>query len=261
LLLNIVDGCNLNCKGCKNFSPLAKATDIYTIDQIKKDLSYFKGLGIKKLSRIFVSGGEPLLHPHLFEVLTLCRELYKNSIIELVTNGIVLHKYNESQWQKLKELDITLSMSDYNIGGVFPENLVSCRHYGVKYNTMTQSENTRMETDKKSFVKWTLNLEKTAPDYTYFNCKRFIGRTSLHLHNGVIAPCCLMVFSNKYFNDAFNCNMKMIENEDCLNLYKSTAEEILGFAVKRYPYCNYCDMEKNHMVEWGISERKIEEWT
>ncbi|MDR0920708.1 MAG: 4Fe-4S cluster-binding domain-containing protein [Oscillospiraceae bacterium] len=263
LLFNIVDGCNLNCKGCKNFSPLAKKTDIYEFDQIKKDLNHFKSLGIEKINRVFVSGGEPTLHPNLFEVLSFIRQLYPQSIIELVTNGIELYKYDDSKWKKLKALDITLSMSDYNIGNIFPENIKKSESFGIKYNTMTQKENERTATNKKEFVKWQINLDKASPPYTYFNCKRYIGRTSIHIHNGIIAPCCFMIFSNLYFNKAFNQNLIMIENQDYVNLYETTAEEIFNFATTRYPYCGYCDMEKNKLVYWDKNKNEghqIEDW-
>jgi hypothetical protein len=68
-----------------------------------------------------------------------------------------------------------------------------------------------------------------------------------------------MAFS-KYFSNYFGKGLK-ITDSDYLNLSNTTANEIFVFCIKRYPFCGYCDMEKNKLFPWSISEKKIEEWT
>jgi sulfatase maturation enzyme AslB (radical SAM superfamily) len=262
LLLNPVYYCNLNCKGCRNFSPLAKPGSISDFATIQRDILRLKEIGIDYFWRIFISGGEPTLHPDIFKILELCRVEYPKAVVELVTNGILLKTYTDEKWEILRKLDITISMSNYpSLGSTFKDVLKKIDEHGLDKIRLDHELNKKYDNKNRQFVKWHFNMEKTAPPYTFFNCKRFIGRTSIALDNGKLFPCRTMVHS-KHFANYFDKNLEILP-DDCLDIYDShiTAEDIFRYAIKRYPFCGYCDMEKNALFPWGVSEKKIEEWT
>ena len=79
--------CNLNCTYCEDFGARRnnEATTA-SLEDAKKILAIIRS-GVPDL---WLTGGEPLLHPHIFELLThACRDL-KFRHISLITNGTLL---------------------------------------------------------------------------------------------------------------------------------------------------------------------------
>ena len=61
---HLADHCNLNCKGCDHFSPIAE-TKLTEFTQFKKDINRMSELFEKKAKSIHILGGEPLLNPEI----------------------------------------------------------------------------------------------------------------------------------------------------------------------------------------------------
>ena len=115
IVLNILDHCNLKCKGCDHFACVA---DPYFVDKrtIYNDL--------KRLSRLFpddeikqmaVMGGEPLLHPDLLDILCMVRKFFPNTIIRLTTNALLLLKQPDEFWKVCRENKVTIVNTKYPI--------------------------------------------------------------------------------------------------------------------------------------------------
>ena len=89
--LHAADACNLNCRACSHFAPLFPKQAYSEVAQILQD--------VKELNRLFpyvrhirILGGEPLLNPHILDVVTGIRQLYRESRLSIVTNGLLLEK-------------------------------------------------------------------------------------------------------------------------------------------------------------------------
>lgn len=92
LMISITDNCNLNCQGCwVTINNQSKGMDMETLENIivssKKKGSYFFGL----------LGGEPLMYPHLMEVI----ERHPDCYFQMFTNGTLL---TDEVAQKLRKL-------------------------------------------------------------------------------------------------------------------------------------------------------------
>ena len=85
--VNIVDHCNLNCKYCDHFAPIAEEKYV-NINDLKKDFKRISSL--VEINSVGLMGGEPLLHPQLPEILKMSREILKNTRLTIFTNGILL---------------------------------------------------------------------------------------------------------------------------------------------------------------------------
>lgn len=87
--INLAEHCNLNCKGCANYSSLVHRPEFCRYDQVEADLrrlrDFFWGIETVKLM-----GGEPLLHPEAARYPGLVRQLFPDARIELGTNGLLL---------------------------------------------------------------------------------------------------------------------------------------------------------------------------
>lgn len=83
LCFEVIQACPNKCMFCSSNSSQDKQT-IITLEQFKRTVKYFmKQGGIKELS---ISGGEPLLHPNLFEIVKFCKDNGIRTVI--FTSGI-----------------------------------------------------------------------------------------------------------------------------------------------------------------------------
>ena len=92
LMISLTDNCNLNCQGCwVSIDNKSKGMDVDTLNNViesgKKKGSYFFGL----------LGGEPLMYPHLFEVM----EKHSDCYFQLFTNGTLL---SDEYAQRMRQL-------------------------------------------------------------------------------------------------------------------------------------------------------------
>src|ERR1700716_4083947 len=86
ILVHIIPNrrCNLACTYCNEFDDFSKPVPL---DEMKKRLDILAGMGT---SIITISGGEPLMHPDLDEVIRHMRR--RRMIAGLITNGFYLNK-------------------------------------------------------------------------------------------------------------------------------------------------------------------------
>lgn len=104
---SITNDCNLDCPKCFTFN--RKNTKYYiTVDETKKIINeIIKQSGGVQL--INISGGEPTLHPNLFEIIATCRQ-EGIEIITMSTNGIRIAADKEFA-KKIKESGVQLVFS------------------------------------------------------------------------------------------------------------------------------------------------------
>ncbi|MBR5304555.1 MAG: radical SAM protein [Candidatus Gastranaerophilales bacterium] len=89
--------CNLKCKHCyieKN--PYKNEEDFIQIDKIKQNLIMVKNLNLKS---IYLTGGEPLMHPDFNQILRMC---LKVSNVTVLTNGTMI---NDKKARFLRKID------------------------------------------------------------------------------------------------------------------------------------------------------------
>lgn len=109
---NITSKCNLKCDFC--FAP--RDTKDLTFTQIKKSLKKLKDFGV---NRITFSGGEPLLHPQILEILDYTNKLGMRPTLS--TNGLLL---DQVTIRKIKNKVVKISIS---LDGPDGETLYSMR--------------------------------------------------------------------------------------------------------------------------------------
>lgn len=85
LSVDLTHRCNLNCSFCWKFVRQRKF-DYMTEEQLDDFCKYFRDV---PFSRLRVVGGEPLLHPHFFDVMFEFLDVFKKPI-NVITNGILL---------------------------------------------------------------------------------------------------------------------------------------------------------------------------
>lgn len=83
LCFEVIHTCPNNCKFCSSNSSIG-ATKIISIDVFKRTINHFMEHG--GIEEISISGGEPFLHPDLFEMVRFCKSLNIRTVI--FTSGI-----------------------------------------------------------------------------------------------------------------------------------------------------------------------------
>lgn len=90
--------CNLNCKYCYlEKDSFKKEEDFLNFDKVKLALSSLKKE--EKLNSIYLTGGEPLLHPEFNKILRMC---LKVSNVTVLSNGTMI---NEKKARFLRKID------------------------------------------------------------------------------------------------------------------------------------------------------------
>lgn len=110
--LCITQKCTLKCKHCNHLIPGFKNAVHYEIEQIKQ---VFRVLfrGVNYIYKLGILGGEPFLHPQLYEIIEFLLSCPQIGCIEILTNGTILP--NKKQTQILKNERIFLRISDYGL--------------------------------------------------------------------------------------------------------------------------------------------------
>lgn len=91
LEIALTNACNQNCIHCSNFGPSHKTNqiDLETIDNLLKYESV----------QIVLTGGEPFLHPNIFEIINKIK-INTGSFVKICSNGILLDKETCRQLKK-----------------------------------------------------------------------------------------------------------------------------------------------------------------
>ena len=84
IMLEITDRCNLNCSHCMNRPDSKKQeTSLDKIDEL------FKRFSQHDVEKIYLTGGEPMLHKSIYDIVRLCKK-YDTFSFVITTNGLLL---------------------------------------------------------------------------------------------------------------------------------------------------------------------------
>lgn len=243
--------CNISCKGCRSFSPINRP-EFYTYEEYEKDIHQLLKLDLH-LNYVCFTGGEPLLNPDLFQIFRITRLLYPSITIRCFTNGVLLAKFTTEQLKKLIEFNVEMVITKYPIKGLNLANFYQkADELGVKYNVIYFGE-------KKIFSTPKIDFQKNTELYDFYNCFCYKRSTGLQMYRGKLYQCVICLFQS-FFNEHFKTNLAICE-KDFIDIYNTNSEEIYKYKITRIPFCDYCNNMNKSLFEWGISKKKIEEWT
>ena len=254
---HLVEHCNLNCKCCSTFSPVAPKS-FSSPEQFEKDMQRLHELIGDRVSQIHLLGGEPLLHPQAEEFAKICRKIYSQARIDFTTNGLLVAQMPETFWQCLRENDVAIKYTQYPIPLDYQKMEEFVRSKGVR--VLTAGGEKAISTFRRIPInpKGTFNACKSYVQCPYVDCAQ--------LWNGKLYRCPASAYSGLI-------NQKLIEEKrDGQGLFKLTREDYLdifetqdGKAVMDFvsgpiPFCQYCDMDHIKNIPWEQSDGSISDW-
>lgn len=226
LEIPIVEHCNLNCKGCSHFSPIAKPKE-YELDRFKKDIRKLKEK-IVSISVIRLLGGEPLLCNQLIGFVEETRKVYPESEIRIVTNALLLNSMEENFWDLVKQNNVIIDITLYPILYPKEKQIINClNEHNVAFIMHKTSVFRKTLSDRKSKVFG--NLSK---DWERCQCT--------NLYDGKVSPCAIVMFIN-ILNAKFGCNYP---DNGIIDLYDNRlgGKQLIEELGKSIPLCDYCTL-------------------
>ncbi len=246
LEMHVVDHCNLNCKGCSHFSPIAD--ELFTdIDEFTNDLQQLSQL-FSNIKVIRLMGGEPLLHPNITDFIRSTKFLFPNSNVDIVSNGILLPTMTNEFWSTCSQNSICIDLTIYP---PFVEN-------AKMWVEIARSNRVKIRIAEKPRFSALLNSSGDS-DITRISEKCiFPGFTMVR--QGKLYHCWMPALVH-YFNRQYN---ELIPSKDYLDIYdaKITGWDILSQIEKGSETCKYCTSGWNNVpfFEWARSLHDKAEW-
>jgi len=250
--VDVADHCNLNCAGCNKFSPLVSSPKFADFAQFDRDLERLSYLLHGLLGRLNLLGGEPLLNSQLPEFLVGARKHFPYSVVQIVTNGLLLPKAPNIFWQTCVENDIRLLVTPYPINFDYDGIEKLARKNNVGYEYIVNEDRTTF-----NFAFDTTGSQD--PYESFSNC--FMANFCVTLKSGKISTC-PPILNIEYFNNHFGTNLDLCPY-DYIDIYDAKSGcDILDFISKPVPFCRFCNVKaRTDDNPWHLSKREITEWT
>ena len=223
--IEITEFCNLNCRGCCDFSNLAKEKAFFEYDEFSRDMERLHEL-FSHIKKIRLMGGEPLLNPRVADYAEKTRLLFPASDIRIVTNGLLLPSFDDEKLKKLKEADIKFDISNYPPTRKIKDQIDrKLSHAGISYD---------LGFPMNYFFRNILERPSDDPAPAFRNC---IFTHCHMLGHGKLAPCSYAYCIGR-FNAQFGTNYP---ETDYFDIYSDiTGEEIIAAFSAPHEFCKCC---------------------
>ena len=255
VVISLVEHCNLNCRGCDHLAPLAEKTFL-SLGEFEKDMTRLKELAmVGGVGTIKLMGGEPLLHPDILKFAGIARSLFKESRIEIVTNGILLASQHDSFWKELYQYNIAIVATKYPLNIDWRTIETKARAENVPFGYFLDTGIIQKDSYHLPFD--ISGIQDTA--VSFMNC--FHANNCRELYHGRMYTCTIIPHVN-HFNKAFDS--KLFECEaDSIDIHRAKSmAEILEHLAKPVPFCRYCKVgARTFGHPWQQSKKERAEWT
>lgn len=250
LEINLTQACNLNCKGCTHYSPIAPKDDAEQLSIIKANVEHLAKIkGAEQIAQLYLIGGETLLYPHLNEAIEIAREFFPATPISIFTNGLLIPKMPDDFWDTCRKHRVLIDITRYPINVNYDHLIEIVRSKGVEVKQFAD------RSIDNSFQRFPLDQNKRQwarlAHFTCFNygCLSIVGE---NLYPCSISGCIELL--NKRFGTSFEH-----EDDDYLRIADlKDVKEIFRLRNRPVPFCAYC--MKPVPTTYEPSSRHLSEW-
>ena len=245
----LTDYCNLNCKGCTHYSPLAEK-EFAPLETVEASMQKLADVCGDKVEHLYLIGGETLLYPRLSEAMHALRKHFPTQKLFVFTNGIALPKMNDDFWDAARQLGFIIAITRYPINFDYDAAIALCHDKGV--TTEIFGDRTLADT----FFKFALDPKKKQnARIAHFKC---YNRGCLSVIGNHLYPCSISACVS-HLNKACGTNFEH-RNGDYLDIDKITdIAQIKRLRDRPVPFCSYC-INPPASVKYGPSRRLASEW-
>ncbi len=242
---NVVDSCNLNCRGCSHFSNLFRYGEKVPFDSFCQDLKQIaEHAWIYQLNLL---GGEALLAENIIEYMNYAREILPDSEIYLISNGLLIPRQKQDFFDCCKKNNILISVSGYKPTLQLEDKIREI----LEHNEIVYS----FRYSKEEFGK-NIDLTGTANPY---EAVRSCRESSCHFFRyGKLFKCPFEALGNKLF-EYYDLDIRFDGGYDIydekLN-WNIVADNLIHKPVHA---CRYCGKEEK--IEWYVANNPVlDDW-
>lgn len=245
----VTDHCNLNCRGCTHYSPLAdeEFVDSELLERSIRHLGHTCGM---QTDSVYIIGGEPLLYPGLRNAMRAMAEAFPTSRKYIFTNGLAVRAMSDDFYREMVASDFTMAMTRYPVSYDYDAAIAWCRSKGANVEVFAD------RSAPNTFFRFPLDPNKRQNGHiSHFKCYN-IGCTSVI--GDKIYPCSISGCV-AHLNKAFGTRFEHTEG-DWLNVFDvRSATEIKHLISRPVPFCSYC-IQPPIARPHALSERRADEW-
>lgn len=242
---NIVDYCNLNCKGCSHFSNLYKKGDMVPFEIYCRDLIQIANhINVRRFNLL---GGEALLNNRLIEYMTFARNALPYSEIWVITNGLLLPKQDETFFKCCLDNNIWIDISEYKPTClVIDEIKALLERYEIQYN---------IRDNKGNFGK---NIDLLGRADQYEAMKHCREHACHFFRNGKLYKCPFEALGNKFF-EHYDIDIRLDGGTDLYDEHLDWNDLVDKLENETVDACKYCGQEVQ--FTWEVSNQPArEDW-
>lgn len=233
--------CNLNCRGCGHFSNIVEgALSEYDVTVLDRDLHRLSEL-FEHIRVIHILGGEPLLCQNLDKMIRLTRTYFQDSIIRVVTNGLLVPRMSEKLIAALVENNVNLWISTYEPTLKMYDMI---RKFCMEHGIGIVGDVSRIEFSKRINLKGNSTGTTTFAQCNWHQCP--------NLKDGKLYTCSYAAFAYR-LQRKYDLNIPI---EEGINLFDQniTGEKIKEILPQPIEFCRYCTIPV--MVPWSNDCKK-----
>ena len=223
--IQLVDHCNLNCKGCLHFCHKGQEPYFYAPERYGRDLRRLTSL--VTLGGIRIYGGEPLLHGELKRIIEISHEIMPDAVLRLFTNGLLLRSMSAELITALREHNVKIIWSVYPVFD--DEMFVSTCNFLNEAGLMYQAERTQI------FYACMRREGDIEPEYAFKRCN---GKSCHVMQDGKISLCPAPMVAKIMTKFGFDHDV----SDSLLDIYDTalTGEQVAEFLRSPHSVCRFC---------------------
>lgn len=249
--VNLIDACNLKCKGCTHFSSLYKDSSRYPLHDYENDLLKLRNIG--KVFRLRLLGGEPFLLENLDQYIKIARDIFGESTIEIVTNGLLITKADKGILDAIRDNSVCIEISLYPPTHRIKKRIEAClQSYSIMYSFDTGNAEKEIIEFYRSFT-----LQNTHDaEVSHSVCS---SAACTFLRKGRLYKCPFDGLVNDFYS-YYGIDRKYEGGIDLNHNAVFLYEQIKGYALKSIELCSYCS-EKTESIPWTVkAEPSMHDW-
>lgn len=255
--VHIAEHCNLKCKNCTHYSPLAEE-EYLDVEEYERDCHRLSELFDSEVKYVKLLGGEPLLHPRLPEIMRITREAFHVGKISILTNGILLPSMGDDFWKACRDYRITLSPTEYPINFDYAKWQKYAETHDVLYEPANLMNLSDGFDDKLMHRELISTTGRHIVEHNYYHCPW--ANNCLTLSHGRLYTCVNAAHA-RHLKKQFNLDIHLSER-DSVDIYGvEDAYELMDKVNRPIPFCQYCTLDSFAYEEnWEISNKDRYEW-
>ena len=228
--------CTLKCADCNFLIPYFQKHLEYSLDQFKSEFDILTG-AVDKIRKLIFLGGEPLLNPHLFEMIEYSAKSEIVNLIEITINGTMLPSQQLLDACK-KSTKTYFHISNYSQN----ENL---RPF-LKLEQLTSLL-------KKNSISYQMASNWTWEKEDGFNAEKFSLSQTKEIFQNCYRTRCLSILNSKLYpcpKGSCGIELGFIDANDYIDLrHENLREKLIDFYKKDYfEACEYCALNQDRVI-------------